>query len=196
MRRWRRLERWLLLIVLLSGLFVGASLGAWGQASSQALPPEAKIWARQAVEQLGVAIREAVFAWPATELDELKLRAGRVLNVLVGRESPDYQGRLGDPPGSDGIGIVTHLKHLQEAIEPRAQQDERLRPLLLALNAIQFYINEARQHLQTALKGRDLHRVQRTLRQSLAFLIAARGSSEDPLSEGGARALLIQLSRF
>jgi len=181
------------MMVLLGGLLIS---GPVRSQQGTALPPEARAWAQGAVEQLSVAIREAVFAWPASDLEELRLRAGRVLNVLVGHESPNYQGRLGDPPGADGVGVLTYLERLQGIIEPRAQEDERLRPLLFALDAIRFYADQSLEHLQDALQGKDLRFTQLTLRRALAFLISARGSSEDPLSEGGTRALLIQLNRL
>lgn len=188
----RLTKRWLLLgVVILGGAF-----GTLGQDQDQPMPPEARESAHQAVVQLSVAIRGAVFAWPAaSNLEELRLWTARIANVLVGHESPDYQAEAGDLPGSDGVGVLSYLERLRRIIEPKAQAQERLRPLLFALEAIQFNVGQALERLREASHLRDLRLARRALRQALAFLIAARGSSEDPLSEGGARALLLQLRR-
>lgn len=188
-------RRWMqLMLLMLFLLLLGGATGGEAQSQQPSLPPEVREWARQLVEQLSVAIREAVFAPPAPDLDELRLRASRISNVLVGRESPDYQSKAGDPPGADGVGVLVYLERLQQAIEPWAQANEQLRPLLFALDAIRFYSLEALESLQEAMRVDDIHKARRALRRALGFLIAARGSSEDPLSEGGARALLKELS--
>ncbi len=184
------------LLILLGGSLFSLTTGTTSQAQAPTLPPEVNVWARQLVEQLSVAIREAVIALPANELGEIKLRAGRVLNVLVGKQSPDYQAQAGDPQGADGVGVGTYLERLRSAIEPRAQTNERLRPLLFALNMLQAYHRESLDHLREIIGTRNEEAARRNLTQSLAFLVASRGSSEDPLSEGGARALLLQLGRL
>lgn len=188
----------LMLLTLLCGMLIGLATGTRGQAQSPGtpLPPEVQQWARQLVEQLSVAIRATVFALPAADLGEIQLRARQVLNVLVGKQSPDYQPKAGDPPGADGVGVQVYLERLRDAIEPRAQTNERLRSLLFALNIIQAYHREALDRIKDILRVNDDGPARRNLNQLLAFLVAARGSSEDPLSEGGTRALLIQLGRL
>jgi hypothetical protein len=186
----------LALLVVLSGLLAAGGLG---QAQSQESPvaPEVRDWARILIEQLGVAIREAVFTLPAPDMRELQLRAARVLNVLVGKQSPDHQTRAGDPLGADGVGVLTYVERLRNAIEPRAQTNERLRPVLFTLNLLQLYQREALERLREMLRGSDDGAARRASHQVLAFLVAARGSNEDPLSEGGgARALLLYLNRL
>ena len=86
-----------------------------------------------------------------------------------------------------------YLSRMREAIEPRAQANERLRPLLFALSSVQVYLQETLERIQQILRTREEALARRALNQLLAFLIAARGSKEDPPSEGGARALLMQL---
>ncbi|OGF53096.1 MAG: hypothetical protein A2Z21_05695 [Candidatus Fraserbacteria bacterium RBG_16_55_9] len=193
-QRWQRTYSKLVLLVLLGGLLAGLTAGTLGQAQSTApWPPEVQQWARQVVEQLSVGIRETVFALPAADLGEIQQRAQRVLNVLVGKQSPDYQTKAGDPLGADGIGVQAYLERLRNAIEPRAQSNDRLRPALFALNILQAYHREALDHIKEILRVNEEGPARRNLNQLLAFLVAARGSSEDPLSEGGARALLIYL---
>ncbi len=182
------------LISVIVGLAAGVGLLSQAQVPpsgpGSVLPPEVEVQARQAIEQLSVAIREAVFAQTAADLGELKLRAARVLNVLVGRQSPYHQSQAGDPPGADGAGILAHLQRLQELLEPQVRGNERLRPLLFALQQVRAFSEDARGRLIEVPRSRDLGAVRRTLRLALALLLAARGSQEDPLSEGGMRALL------
>lgn len=184
------------------GLLSGGLLGVLGQVEAQsqaqaaraAIPPEAREWARAAIEQASVAIREAVFAWPASDLRELRLRAARVLNVWVGEESPEFRAEVGLPPGADGVGVVVYLEHLRRALTgPAEQGNERARALLFALGMIQYYATEAKEALNTAGHAENLQRARRAFRQALAFLLAVRGSEEDPPSEGGARALYAHL---
>ena len=190
----RRYAKFLMLLVL-GGLLIGWTAGTQGEAQSSGtpLPPEVRDWARQAVDQLGVTIREGVFALNVPALSDIQLRAQRVLNVLLGKKSPDYQQRAGDPPGADGVGVLTYLSRMREAIESRAPGNDRLRALLFALNSIQAYLQEAGERVVEISRTREETLARRTLNQLLAFLIAARGSKEDPPSEGGARALLMQL---
>lgn len=148
------------------------------------------------MEQAGVAIREAVFAWPASDLRELRLRAARVFNVLVGEESPEYRAEAGFPPGADGVGVLVYLERLQRALSgPAEQGNERARSLLFALGMVQYYTAEAKEALSVAGHADGLPRARRAFRQGLAFLLAARGSREDPPSEGGIRALYRELER-
>ena len=187
---------------LLVGLLLGGLLGALGQVEAQSqasraeIPPEAREWARVAIEQASVAIREAVFAWPASDLRELRLRAARVFNVLVGEESPEFRAEAGLPPGADGVGVLVYLARLQRALSgPAEQGNERARALLFALGMIQYYAAEAKEALSAAGRAEGLPRARRAFRQALAFLLAARGSEEDPPSEGGARALYRELQQ-
>jgi len=185
----RLTKRWLLGLVILAG-----AVGTLGQ--DQPLPAEARESARGAVAQLSVAIRGAVLAWPAAaDLGELRLWAARIANVLVGRQSPEYQPGAGELPGSDGVGVIVYLERLRKIIESRARADERLRPLLFALDGVRFNVDQALERLREASRIRDLRPARLALRRALAFLIAARGSSEDPLSEGGARALYRELQQ-
>ncbi len=184
------------LIVLIAFLMLGFTIGLGGEAQQSQppqVPPEAREWIGQTVEQLSVAIREAVFAPASSDLNELRVRAARVLNTLVGHESPEYRADVGDPPRADGVGVLVYLRRLQEVLEPYARENDRGRAWLFVLETIQFFSAEARDRLGEALHLRDPVKARRAIRQALAFLIATRGSSEDPLSEGGARALWIQL---
>jgi len=102
-----------------------------------------------------VAIREGVFAQATPEVQGLKLRAARALNALVGRQSPSYQQQAGDPPGADGRGALRHVERLQALIEPHARGDERLRPLLFALQQVRGFGEEARVALVETIRSRD-----------------------------------------
>jgi hypothetical protein len=175
---------------------LGFTLGLGGEAQQSQppqVPPEAREWVRQTVEQLSVAIREAVFAPASSDLDELRVRAARVFNTLVGHESPEYRADVGDPPGADGVGVLVYLRRLQEVLEPYARENERVRAWIYVLQTLQFFSLEAVDRLNEALHVRDPAKARGAIRQTLAFLIATRGSSEDPLSEGGARALWMQM---
>jgi len=190
----RRAGLSLLVGLLLGGLLALGQGEAQSQASRAEIPPEARDWARAAIEQLSVAIREAVFAWPASDLRELRLRAARVLNVLVGEKSPEFRAPAGLPPGADGVGLLVHLERLQEALRgPAERGNERARSLLFALEMVQYYVAETREALNAVGRAEGLPRARRAFRQALAFLLAARGSREDPPSEGGTRALYREL---
>lgn len=190
----RRVVLSLLVGLLLGGLLALEQPEAQSQAPRAPIPPEAREWAHSAIEQLSVAIREAVFAWPASDLSELRLRAARVLNVLVGEESPEYRAQAGRPPGADGVGAIVYLERLQRALSgPAEQGNEQARSLLFALGMVQYYAAEAKEALSAAGHADGLPRARRSFRQALAFLLAARGSREDPPSEGGVRALYREL---
>lgn len=180
--------------LLLTGLLLGLTMGMIGQAQSfNPLPSEAKRLAMRTEEQLGVAIREAVFAWPASELEELRPRAARMVNVIVGQDSRHYQSEAGDPPGSDGVGVLVHLDRLRSVIRSNADGTNRARTLLFALEIATTFARDAQGELLQALRARGASDMRAAVRRALAFLSAARGAREDPLSEGGVRALLVHL---
>ena len=181
---------------LLLGLIVGLISGMSGQAQSpNGLPPEARRLAARAVEQLSVAIREAVFAWPASDAPELRTRAARMLNVTVGASHRHYRPEVGDPPGADGGGVIPYLQRLRELIRQHATGDGRERRLLFALEIALSFARQAQGDLVAALRGPvSVDDLRLAGRRSFALLSAARGASEDPLSEGGVRALLAQLA--
>lgn len=180
--------------LLAMALAFGLIFGIVGQAQAPSeLPPEARQLATRAVDQLSVAIREAVFAWPASEVNELRPRAARMLNVIVGQSSRHHQSEVGDPPGADGVGILTYLERLREVIRSHAQGANRARQLLFSLEIGMTFSQEAQRELLDALRTRDADALRGAVRRALAFLSAARGTREDPLSEGGVRALLAQL---
>lgn len=189
-RRTARLRR----VALLVALALGLTIGMIGQAQSAGDgTTEMRRLAVNAIDQLNVAIREAVFAWPASEVTELRPRAARMLNVLVGPASRHYQADIGDPPGADGVGVLTHLQRLREAIRSHGQGTERNRALLFSLEIALTFGQDAEGKLLSAIRTRDVEALQTAVQHAFAFLSAARGAREDPLSEGGVRALLAQL---
>jgi len=161
--------------------------GSQGQAGN----PELRALGDKLVEQLNIAVQEALFAVlivPAAEFGEreLKQRAQRTLNILVGKESPDYVP-IEDP--GDGVGAFKYAQQLLRKI----RESGLARDLVFAADTVVFDIAMAIERAKGAIKAPNLNQGQSEMRRAFAFLIAARGSKDDPISEGGARAIRLKL---
>ncbi|MCX8102975.1 MAG: hypothetical protein N3E42_00820 [Candidatus Bipolaricaulota bacterium] len=154
-------------------------------------PAELVRIAESLVAQLGLAHQEAVFGMLAPTLNVAKIHAQRVINLIQGKSGPDYNPAVGEI--GDGIGALAHAEHFREGI--------RNTPLasvfLLGIENVIFDLSApgigAIHHAKRALQAPDLNRVRLSLRAARAFLYSARGSPLDPVSEGGARAILARL---
>ncbi len=154
-------------------------------------PAELQRIAESLVRQLELAHQEAVFGMLAPNLDAAKLHAQRIINIIQGKNGPDYNPQAGEV--GDGIGTLTHAKRFRESIRntPLAQI------FMLGIENVIFDMSAvglgAVEQAKRALRAPDLNRVRPFLRAARAFLYSARGSSTDPVSEGGARAILARL---
>lgn len=172
------------------GLICLAVLG--GAQAGAPDPAELQRIAEALVTQLDLAHQEAVFGMLAPHLGAAKLHAQRVINIVQGKNGPDYAPQGGDV--GDGIGALTHAQRFREsirAIPPLAQV------FLLGIENVIFDISAkdvgAVEQVKRALRAPDLARARISLRAARALLYSARGSASDPVSEGGARAILARL---
>lgn len=167
----------LLLMLLASGLPL----------SGQQAPAELVRLVDRLAGQLDIAIQHAVLGRLAAGIDDLKIQAHQVLNVLVGREGPGYEPRFGDP--GDGVGLVTYARQLGLAV---ADLGQSLR--LIAENLL-FFLNAATEEVRAAIRTGREGEARQGLHRALGFLLATRGCPEDLPSEGGIRTLQRLLSR-
>lgn len=167
-------------------------LAVFGGAQSGAPDPtELRQIAEALIAQLNLAHQEAVFGMLAPNLNAAKLHAQRIINIVQGKHGPDYNPKAGDL--GDGIGALTHAQHFRESIS-----NTPLAPIfLLGIENVIFDMSAkgigASEQAKRALQAPDLSRARLSLRATRAFLYSARGSSTDPVSEGGARAILARL---
>jgi hypothetical protein len=181
----------LALVVVEGGLIIGFAQNGQGDFTGPVRDESQKT-----IDQLTLAIRIGLIAPDATSnLGDVKLNMARILNILVGPNDPLYQKNVDNPPGADGIGVIPHLNKIQNVLAPYANSNAQAQSLLHALPGIIFFTNSATDDLSAALKSQDDGIVRRTLHRLIAFLVAARGSRDDPLSEGGVRAINAQMPR-
>lgn len=173
-----------LLGFILLAVFGGAQSGAPD-------PTELRRITEALIAQLDLAHQEAVFGMLAPSLNAAKLHAQRIINIIQGKHGPDYNPQAGDL--GDGIGALTQAQRFRESI-----RNTPLAPVfLLGIENVIFDMSAggfgALEQARRALQASDLNRVRLLLRATRAFLYSARGSSTDPVSEGGARAILARL---
>ncbi len=167
-------------------------LAIWGGAQGGPPDPaELQKIAESLVAQLELAHQEAVFGMLAPTLNAAKTHAQRVINLIQGKAGPDYNPTVGEI--GDGIGALPHAERFREGIRnsPLAQI------FMLGIENVIFDLSArgigAVEQARRALQAPDLSRVRVALRAARAFLYSARGSSTDPVSEGGARAIVARL---
>lgn len=147
--------------------------------------------AESLVAQLDLAHQEAVFGMLAPNLNAAKVHAQRIINIIQGKNGPDYNPQAGEV--GDGIGALPHAERFRDSIRntPLAQV------FLLGIENVIFDLSAvgigALEQAKRALRAPDLNRVRPLVRAARAFLYGARGSVTDPVSEGGARAILARL---
>lgn len=163
------------LVVLLALLGLGEPLGG------QQAPPELVELADHLVGGLDIAIQHAVLGRLAADLQDLKIQAHQVLNVLVGRGRPGYDPHYGDP--GDGVGLVAYAHRLVREVTELEQSYQ-----LIAANIL-FFTDSAVEHVRKSIHTGREGEARAELHRALAYLLAARGCPEDLPSEGGARTL-------
>ncbi len=164
-------------IAALALLLVALTLPSSGQEALSGL----KELAVRLVRELDIAIQHAVLGRLAADLQDLKIQAHQVLNVLVGRGGPGYDPQFGDP--GDGVGLVVYARRLAREVEVLDQRYQ-----MIADN-IRFFVDSAVGHVQRSLRTGKAGEARAGLHHALAYLLAARGAPQDLPSEGGARTL-------
>jgi hypothetical protein len=105
----------------------------------------------RAIGQVAVALQHADLAGNASDLAGLQLIVHQVLNVMEGKEGPDYSTSVGDP--GDGHGVEAYLQQLlQRARGPIAVAMSVMQMLGMPM-ATQSQLVQALQGAQTAGQG-------------------------------------------
>ena len=194
-RTWQRLIPRLLLVgILLTG--TTATLAQSQTTDEPQYVTQVRTLSQESIQQLSIAIRLTFFALSSPGLDDMKLRSAQVLNVLVGENSPLFDSEVGLPTNiSDATGIIPRLEQIRVILTPHRDSDTRVPNWLNALENIQFFSGAGRDEMHS-IGSMNNDRVARiALRKTIAFLAATRGNTQDPVSEGGARALEQDVAR-
>lgn len=144
----------------------------------------------KAIRQLNLAIQQAVLAQVRSAPSEVHVHAQVVLNLLQGRGGPDYDATAAPDPG-DGVGIIPYVERLRA--EPELQGDAN-ESVQLNLENVLWYLERAGEHAKNAREERSLAGAQGEMRQSLAFLSAAKGREQEITAAGGLLVLRIRLA--
>lgn len=174
------------LVFLVVLLFSAAAIQPWGASNQATVDVIVK-----AIEQLDLAIEQAVFAHVRFPLEDLKPHAHAVLNVLEGRKGSNYDPSYSDP--GDGVGVVNYVQEIRQAPEIRGATEETRVGLENALQNISLYLEQAIAHTLKALDQTQLDPAQWEMRQALAFLSAAKGRENELTAVGGLLALRVRL---
>jgi len=185
-------KRLLLIVVLL--ISTVATLGE-GQSSDSNFASQAHTISQEAIQQLSLAIRLTIFSVQSPSLNDLKFNAARIMNVLVGADSPLFNEDVGIPQNADRTGVIPRLARISALLAPHAEGDARVQNWLNALESIEFFSAVATEEMINVLNESNDRTARVSLRKTIAFLTATRGSHDDPLSEGGARALEQDIGR-
>lgn len=195
-RRWSR-RGWtvgLLVLLALSGL--GAlSVSQWESLSDETIQ-ELETSATGVVEGTSEALTYVLFAWDALHRGDTEggvTNAHRAINVIEGPEGEHYDGSYGtaEDDVGDGVGALAHAQRTREIIDGMSQGTD----YQMAAENVVLFLQWADGNLVKALErieAGDTEAAGSHLRQSLAMLMAARGSREevDRPTQGSARAIL------
>lgn len=203
-RRWSR-RGWLigLLVAVMLGGLGGLSVSQWSSPSQETVR-ELEQHATGVVEQTSEALTYVLFAWDALHRDDIEggvTNAHRALNVLEGPEGEHYDGAYGnaDDGVGDGVGALVHAERMREIIDGMSQGTD----YQMAAENVDLFLQWAAGNLNKALQEIEGESIEPDaaggfLRQSLAMLMAARGSREevDRPTQGSARAILAWLEEI
>ncbi len=142
----------------------------------------------QTLEQLDLALQQAVLAHVRFPLEDLQLHAHAVINVLEGRAGAHYDSSYANP--GDGVGVVSYLEQIRQAPEIWGASEE----LRVALENVSSYLKQAIDHTLRALAEKDLANAQAEMRWALAFLSAAKGREVELTAVSGLLGLKARLA--
>ena len=195
-RRWPRRSLLIGCVVALALSGMGAiTLSQWESASDAQLQ-ELKTQTTGVITQTSEALTYVLFAWDALHRDDTEggvTNAHRAINVLEGPNGDNYDGSYGDADDGvgNGVGALVHAQQTREIIDGMSQGTD----YQMAAENVDLFLQWADGNLLKALEdidAGDADAASRHLRQSLAMLMAARGSREevDRPTQGSARAIL------
>ena len=183
--------------LLLIGILLSTTTATLALSQSDEPPyvTQVRTLSQESIQHLSIAIRSTFFALQAPGINDVQFRAAQILNVLVGENNDLFDREVGLPAGADGRGIIPRLEQIRSILNPHVDSDARVTNWLNALENIQFFSNVAREEMHS-ISNMTNDRVARVaLRKTIAFLSATRGNTQDPVSEGGARALEQDVAR-
>lgn len=172
------------LIVALLGLVVILLMGQ-GQAQPSA-PPEMIALAETLAVQLDRALQEASFAWIAATFEDVQANTQRVLNILVGVKSPDYNPIAGD--FGDEVGALDNATALKDMLEESPWAD-----FAVTAESVMTFARWAKARAKSVLETTEEEPARVEIHQAEAFLRAALACGDDLPTSGGAKAILTAL---
>jgi len=164
---------WTLLIL------VSICLPAGVVTMAQAADPQAKPVATlsKVKEQLTIALKHAELSLAPHQPGSgwTRIHMQHVLNILEGKDGPDYQKKAENP--GDGYGVVRYLKDANASVQPDSD----------AAHGIEFtfaYLNEAVEHANHALRASAMKVIHHNAGLVAGMLSAAlgRADSESPVT--------------
>ncbi len=156
--------------------------------------------AEDAIGQISDALSSVLFAWSSARLGDFssaKTHAHQALNIIEGRDGPNYDASYGTPEEGvgDGTGALNHVTEMLSILRVMDLDPQSPDHVIAAENAIVF-LQAAVTHLTRALDKINSSRPQQDavaleLRETQAMLMAARASQEekDRPTEGGVRSI-------
>lgn len=155
-----------------------------GQGQPQMTAPEGAVQlAADVVAKLERALQEASFAWLTPTFNDLQASTQRFLNILVGKNSSDYNPITGD--AVEEVGILKSAMDLKEVLAGTAWQD-----FVFTAESVLTFAGWARENAKAVLQMSDDAVARVEVHKAEAFLRAALGCGETLPTQGGAVTIL------
>ncbi len=155
-----------------------------GQTGNGDTPPEQAM--RSLFERLQLSIAITTVAVYSPTLEDARLHATQILNLLRGGERP---ANLSPTTGTN-TGLLVDIQALPRWIAERGLEPEPRAKLLAAVRNVQIFLEMARDASASSLQQRKLDAAARDLRRAYAYLLAAWGDDLDGASLPGLRVLV------
>jgi len=154
-------------------------------------------WAREFLASLAWmerSVLEATYfcalAAVAPTLQDQRILALRVVNVLEGSKGPHFDPRLAT---EEMPGVLPRLQALWQSLGERELPPEDRQALNFSLENVRAFLTLALEAALRGARGRWLTRGAITMRQAYAYLLAALGPGDPKLAYlGGIRPLLLR----
>jgi plastocyanin len=141
-----------------------------------------------AVDDVQIHSDEMAVAASRGELATAKRHAEHLVNLIVGKSSPDYgdvdgDGNIEDP--GDGIGAVVYLQRVRNAVGQSGGDPTKANAILDQINAVLTHIVA---YAKVVVKAQDTAGLTQPVQESSTLVVLLRGSS-DPLINQLAQAM-------
>ena len=165
-----------------------ALMWSLGQGQQQMTAPEGAFQlATEVVAELERALQEASYAWLTPTFSDLQASTQRFLNILVGKNSSDYNPITGD--AVEEVGILKNATDLKEILAGTAWQD-----FVFTAESVLAFAGWARENAKVVLQMSDEALAREEVHKAEAFLRAALGCGETLPTKGGAVTILNALT--